>query len=55
MACARTPQKAAGTRIEPPISEPISSGVMPAAKAAALPPDEPPGERLRSQGLFVRP
>ena len=49
------PQNAAGTRIEPPMSEPSSSGDMPAATAAALPPDEPPGERLRSQGLQVRP
>ena len=37
----KTPQKLAGTRSEPPISEPISRGVMPTASAAAAPPDEP--------------
>src|SRR3989344_1245250 len=50
-----TPQKLAGTRRDPPMSDPISSGVTRAASAAAAPPDEPPGVRLRSQGLFVAP
>lgn len=50
-----TPQKPAGTRSEPPMSEPISSDVTCAARAAAAPPDEPPQVRARSQGLFVVP
>ena len=33
----------------------MSSGERPAATAAALPPDEPPGVRARSHGLLVRP
>ena len=51
----QTPQKWAGLRIEPPMSEPSSRALRPAAMAAALPPDEPPGMRLRSWGLFVVP
>ena len=43
-----TPQKFAGTRSDPPMSEPISSGVMPVASAAAEPPDDPPGTRVTS-------
>jgi hypothetical protein len=46
-------QKLAGTRIEPPILAPISNAVMPAATAAADPPEGPRGVRVRSQGLFV--
>ena len=53
--CEKTPQKWAGTRREPPMSEPISSGVTPAARAAAAPPEEPPGVRVTSQGLLVAP
>ena len=45
----------AGSRIEPPMSEPISSGVKRAASAAAEPPDEPPGVRSMSHGLHVVP
>src|SRR5256884_6980072 len=37
------------------MSLPNSRGVSPAASAAAPPPVEPPGVRLRSQGLLVRP
>ena len=37
------------------MSEPTSSAVSPAASAAALPPLLPPGVRLVSQGLLVRP
>ena len=37
------------------MSLPNSSGVSPAASAAAPPPVEPPGVRARSHGLFVRP
>ena len=50
-----TPQKWAGTRIEPPMSEPSSSATMPAASAAAAPPDDPPGVRFGSSGCEVRP
>ena len=42
-------------RIEPPMSEPISRAVMPLARAAAEPPDEPPGVRPVSHGLLVVP
>ena len=42
-------------RIEPPPSLPWASGTMPAATAAAAPPDEPPGVRSVSQGLRVGP
>ena len=37
------------------MSLPNSSGVNPAASAAAPPPVEPPGVRVTSHGLFVRP
>ncbi len=49
------PHSAAGWRIEPPVSVPIAHGARPAATAAAEPPDEPPGTRVRSQGLSVGP
>src|SRR5713226_1744296 len=39
--------------MEPPVSVPRASGANPAATAAALPPLEPPGTRLRSHGLAV--
>src|SRR5918997_366245 len=42
------PQKAAGLRREPPVSEPEQSGAMPVASATAEPPDEPPAARTRS-------
>ena len=41
------PQKCAGTRNDPPVSEPNDSGPKPAASAAADPPDDPPGTRGR--------
>lgn len=47
------PQKLAGQRTEPPVSEPRASGTSQEATAAALPPEEPPGTRLVSQGFFV--
>jgi hypothetical protein len=50
-----TPQNAAGWRIEPPVSVPSDHGAMPAATAAAEPPEEPPGTRVGSQGLRVGP
>jgi hypothetical protein len=43
-----TPQKFAGVRSDPPMSDPISSGVMPVASAAAAPPDDQPGTRVTS-------
>ena len=42
-------------RIEPPPSLPCATGTMPAATAAAAPPEEPPGVRSRSHGLRVGP
>ncbi len=50
-----SPQHAAGIRIDPPPSEPVAHGTMPAATAAAEPPEEPPGVRAESQGLRVTP
>ncbi len=50
----QSPQKAAGMRIDPPRSLPKSSGVKPAASAPE-PPELPPGVRVRSHGLLVRP
>ena len=48
-----TPHKAAGWRIEPPVSVPSAKTVSPADTAAALPPELPPGTRLVDQGLCV--
>src|SRR5947208_8598297 len=39
------PAKAAGWRIEPPVSVPVAPGAIRDATAAADPPDEPPGVR----------
>ena len=47
------PQKPAGWRTEPPVSEPRPTSASPAATAAIGPPLEPPGTRARSQGLRV--
>ena len=49
------PQTAAGCLIDPPVSVPIPSGASNAVTAAAEPPDEPPGTRLRSHGLCDGP
>ncbi len=49
------PQHAAGIRIDPPPSDPVAHGTMPAATAAAEPPEEPPGVRAGSHGLRVTP
>ena len=38
------PQHEDGIRIDPPPSDPVASGTMPEAIAAALPPEDPPGE-----------
>src|SRR6478752_7469305 len=50
-----TPHTDAGTRIEPPASLACARGTMPAATAAAEPPDDPAAERDRFQGLCVTP
>ncbi len=42
----KSPQFAAGMRIEPPPSLACAAGTMPAATAAAAPPEEPPVECL---------
>src|SRR5688572_32575655 len=39
--------------MEPPVSEPMEPQHMPAASAAALPPELPPGMRSVSHGLRV--
>src|SRR5687767_4654000 len=51
----KRPVKPQGMRIEPPPSVPTVSGPMPAATAAALPPEEPPGVFFGFQGLRVMP
>ena len=42
-------------RMDPPISDPMASVAMPAANAAAEPPDDPPGVQSGFQGLRVTP
>ena len=37
------------------MSVPIAQGAVPAATAAALPPEEPPGTRVRSHGFSTGP
>ena len=49
------PVNAQGMRIEPPPSVPSVNGPMPAATAAAPPPDEPPGVFAVFHGLRVMP
>ena len=49
------PQNAAGMRTDPAPSVPTLSGPSPAATAAAVPPDEPPGVFVGSHGLRVMP
>ncbi len=49
------PHIAAGMRIDPEMSLAWAAGTMRAATAAADPPDEPPGDRSRSHGLWVGP
>ena len=49
------PVNAAGSRTEPPVSEPRAKGARNAATAAADPPPEPPGTRSPSHGLRVMP
>src|SRR5437879_1609803 len=47
------PVRAAGCRIEPPVSVPSAPNAASAATAAAEPPLEPPGTRDKSHGLRV--
>ncbi|GIX13396.1 MAG: hypothetical protein KatS3mg118_1355 [Paracoccaceae bacterium] len=54
------PVKAAGWRIDPPVSVPVAATHSPAATAAAEPPEEPPGvsgasEPRARQGLTAGP
>ena len=49
------PQTAEGMRMDPPPSEPVASGTMPAARAAAAPPEEPPAPWAGLNGLAVGP
>jgi hypothetical protein len=49
-----TPQKLAGCRTEPPVSEPSAAGTTPAATSAADPPELPPGTRSGSSGWRTR-
>src|SRR5882724_10980640 len=49
------PQKLAGLRKLPPISEPWASQAVPVASATAAPPEEPAAEREVSQGFRVGP
>ena len=42
-------------RIEPPMSEPLASVVVPAASAAPEPPEEPPAPTSGFHGLRVTP
>ncbi len=49
------PHSEAGWRMLPPVSVPIATGAWNAATAAAEPPLEPPGTRVRSHGLAVGP
>src|SRR5262249_3404590 len=49
------PQAAAGMRIDPPVSVPIVASPMPAARLAAEPPLDPPGDLVGSCGLRAGP
>ncbi len=50
-----TPLKAAGMRIEPPMSEPLARVAVPLASAAPDPPDDPPTPNSGFHGLRVTP
>lgn len=47
----KTPQNEAGSRTEPPVSEPRPMSTRPAATAATEPEDEPPGNRSGAAGF----
>jgi hypothetical protein len=51
----KRPQKAAGTRTDPPVSVPSASGTIPAATAAAEPLLEPPVVRPGKPGRWQSP
>src|SRR5438067_10837791 len=51
----KVPQNDDGIRMDPPVSEPVANGTIPAATAAAEPPLDPPVILAASQGLHVRP
>src|SRR5436190_18912636 len=50
-----TPQKCAGKRIDPPVSEPSAAGTSRAATAEPEPDDEPPVLRSGAHGLPTLP
>ena len=52
---ALNPHNAAGILIDPPPSDQVVIGTMPAAKAADDPPDDPPGVNSLFQGFFEAP
>jgi len=49
------PHTAEGMRIDPPPSEPVQRGTIPAATAALAPPEDPPALRSSFHGLRVEP
>ena len=49
------PQKPAGMRVDPPPSLAPAHGTIPAATAAAVPPDDPPGVWSVFHGLRAAP
>ena len=49
------PHKAAGCRMDPPVSVPVAAGAMRAATAQAEPPELPPGTVVMSQGFLTGP
>ena len=49
------PQKPAGPRIDPHVSEPMANGTSPAATAEPEPLDEPPLHASRFHGLMPGP
>src|SRR3954468_18918336 len=50
-----TPQKDAGCRIDPPVSDPSDTTAVPCATPAADPPLDPPGTRSSATGLRTGP
>ena len=50
-----TPTKAAGSRIEPPVSVALATGASRPATAAAEPPEDPPGTAAASHGFSTLP
>jgi hypothetical protein len=49
------PQTAAGSRMDPPVSEPRAQRHIPQATATADPPELPPGESAGFHGLWQAP